>query len=231
MNGPLISVVIPAYNADQYLPASIDSVLAQGYRNLEVIVVDDGPTYRCSEICKTYPGVIYVAQEHAGPATAMNKGTAQTRGDYVAFHDADDIMLAGKLEAQMRAFLDAPNLGMVLTDLKNFIQPGMATPTWFLDEAKLRNRMGFVNTALVRRQILDMVGEFDSSYLIGQDIDWLIRAREIGVESLLLNETYTRRRIHQGNLSADVALGRANLLKMIQASIARKSAAETTTNA
>lgn len=224
MTPTLISVVIPAYNAERYLPAALESVLAQHYRPLEVIVVDDGSDRPCAELCSPFPAVRCIAQANGGPAAAMNTGLAHAAGAFVAFHDSDDLMVEGKLEAQMHALTVEPELGFVSTRLENFLEPGVASPAWFEEEAKLTLRMGFVDTALIRRDVFRTVGLFDTAYRIGQDIDWLVRARDAGIRSCVLPTAYTRRRIHERNISADVATGHANLLEIIHASVVRRAA-------
>lgn len=223
-NPPLISIIIPAYNAQAYLRSSIKSVCDQTYRPLEVIVVDDGSVESCELICAEFPQVQYIYQDHSGPAVAMNTGLANCHGTYVAFHNADDLYLPGKLTAQYQALNADSTLGFVLTHIENFVEPGIEPPTWFRQEGKLKERMGFVSTALVRREVFEKVGDFNPAYLIGEDMDWLLRARDAGVKRLLLAETFTRRRIHDANLSADVALGHANLLEIIHASVKRNRA-------
>ena len=90
MSGPLITVIIGAYNAERYLAEAIDSVLAQTYRNLELIVVDDGSTDRTGEIAESYgEPVRCIRQENGGMAASRNRAIPEARGDYLAFLDAE----------------------------------------------------------------------------------------------------------------------------------------------
>ena len=89
-----ISVVIPTYNSARYLADSIDSVLNQTLTPLEVIVVDDGSTDETSHVVRRYQDrgpIRYFYQDNSGPSTARNRGIAESRGDLIAFLDADDI--------------------------------------------------------------------------------------------------------------------------------------------
>ncbi|MBO6217414.1 MAG: glycosyltransferase [Prevotella sp.] len=90
----LVSVVIPIYNVAEYLPACIDSILAQRYRNLEIILVDDGSTDGSGEICDGYARqderIVVIHQENMGSASARNSGLDKARGEYVYMPDADD---------------------------------------------------------------------------------------------------------------------------------------------
>lgn len=94
MYSPLISVVIPVYNVERYLPLCIDSVLNQDYTNYEVILVDDGSTDRCPEICDVYarnnPHIKVVHQVNTGQGEARNTGLDVVNGEYVFFLDSDD---------------------------------------------------------------------------------------------------------------------------------------------
>src|ERR1700749_2501984 len=100
MNNKLISVVIPVYNGGQYLSSAVDSVLAQTYRPIEIVVVDDGSTDNTAKIAKSYRDVIYVHQENRGNAAARNTGLAHCKGELISLLDADDYWPANKSEIQ-----------------------------------------------------------------------------------------------------------------------------------
>ena len=85
MADPLISVIIPVYNAEQFLRETLDSVGAQTYTNIEVIAVDDGSMDKSAEIIKRYPAVRYIRQENGGVSKARNTGIKSSSGDYIAF--------------------------------------------------------------------------------------------------------------------------------------------------
>ncbi len=140
-------------------------------------------------------------QEHRGPAAARNAGVELSRGAFVAFQDADDLSTPDRLEVQLRALEHDPVLGFVLSRLENFHDANFALPAWFSLEAESRDRMGFASTAVVRRETWARVGPFDTEYWIGEDVDWLLRARDLGVKSAVCPEVLVRRRIHDRNLS------------------------------
>ena len=92
MENPLVSVIIPVYNCEKYIERCIFSLLEQTYKNIEIIVVDDGSTDQSGAICQKYSdnNLIYVRQNNSGPSVARNKGLSLMSGEYVTFVDADD---------------------------------------------------------------------------------------------------------------------------------------------
>ncbi len=114
MEKPLVSVVVPAYNAEKYLDEAIRSVLSQTYSNWELIIVDDGSTDGTAALVKKYAAqdtrIAYFYQTNQRMASARNAGIKQARGKYIAFLDADNLFLPKKLEVQV-AHLEA-NLGV-----------------------------------------------------------------------------------------------------------------------
>lgn len=93
-----LSIIIPAYNAEAYLPQCLDSILAQEHKDCEVIVVDDGSTDGTAALLERYPDVKVVHQENHGMSTARNRGLDEARGEYILFVDSDDLLTAGALE-------------------------------------------------------------------------------------------------------------------------------------
>lgn len=93
-----LSIIIPAYNAEAYLPQCLDSILAQEHLGCEVIVVDDGSTDGTAALLERYPDVKVVHQENRGMSTARNRGLDEARGEYILFVDSDDLLTDGALE-------------------------------------------------------------------------------------------------------------------------------------
>ena len=94
---PRLSIIIPAYNAEAYLPQCLDSILAQKYQNCEVIVVDDGSTDGTAALLEHYPDVKTIHQENRGMSTARNRGLEEAQGEYILFVDSDDLLTDGAL--------------------------------------------------------------------------------------------------------------------------------------
>lgn len=98
---PLVSVVIPTFNRAHIVTRAIDSVLAQTYRPCEILVVDDGSTDNTADVLQSYADrIVYVRQKNSGPAAARNRGIRESKGEFVAFLDSDDVWLETKIERQ-----------------------------------------------------------------------------------------------------------------------------------
>ena len=108
VSAPLVSIIVPAFNAERFVARALRSALGQAYPNLEIIVVDDGSTDRTAEIVRSCsdPRIRLVVQANRGQAAARNHGIRLSAGKYVTFLDADDAYLPAKVERQV-AFLEA----------------------------------------------------------------------------------------------------------------------------
>jgi len=193
---PLVSVIIPVFNAAPYLRESIESVLGQSYPNMEVILVDDGSTDGSLEIMRAYGDrVQLIQQDRAGPGAARNRGVQAARSDYIAFQDADDVWMPGKLDAQVRFMLEHPEFGVVFGQFA-FWNPDQnhryPDPKLFLDRPEtwevkqplsgsiyvdeLMDSCIAMITPIVRREVFEAIGGFDEKLLGGSDYDFWLRA-------------------------------------------------------
>ena len=127
MQSPLISCIVPVYNGERYLGEAIDSILAQTYGPLEIIVVDDGSTDGTAEVVATYGDQVrYLWQPNAGQAAARNHGLSVTQGEFISFLDADDLWHPEKLDRQIARFRTRAELEFCVTHVQNFWIPDLA---------------------------------------------------------------------------------------------------------
>ncbi len=152
---PLVSVIVPAYNAEEFIGETLNSALSQTYSNIEILVVDDGSQDRTSEVVKAFvqkdERVILLQQANAGVAAARNLAIEKSRGEYIAPLDADDIWYPQKLEKQMQCFLGADeSVGLVYAWSASIDEEGKIcwrSKTVQLDQINYVE--GYVFTALV----------------------------------------------------------------------------------
>lgn len=219
---PLVSVIIPVYNGERFLSAALDSVVAQGYRPIEVIVVDDGSTDCMAEIARDYPEARYVYQANQGHGAARNTGIAAARGEFVAFLDADDIWLPNKLSAQVGYLLQHPQVGYVIARMHAILEAGVEWPASLNREHYSKDPPCFLPSALlVRRTVLDEIGIFDVRYRIANDSDWFLRAQDAGVPMAIVPQVLVHRRIHSSNQSHEKS-ATVETLAVVRVSIQRK---------
>ncbi len=200
---PFVSVVIPTYNRAHILPAAIDSVLAQTYRNFEIVVVDDGSRDDTADQIAIAMGRIagdgertarlrYFHQANQGQSAARNLGIAEARGDWIAFLDSDDIWLPEKLMSQVRAIEKfETNCGCCITDARLVDRAGLDTTAFrhagwrmeglagIIDEPApiLAKGVGgvWVQTLVARADLVRKSGGFDPNIHFGEDHDFLFR--------------------------------------------------------
>lgn len=194
--GPLVSVIIPAFNAERFLADAVGSVLRQTWTRVEVIIVDDGSTDRTAEVAERLAAaderVRIVRKENGGPSSARNSGVAIARGEFVCFLDADDLYLPDKIERQLAFLALFPSCDLVFSD--QYVGDGEATPVQL--ECKrpppipMRELLVYVNwlrpmSPLIRARLVEKVGAWDESLRGGEDWDYWIRCSRCGVFSYL----------------------------------------------
>jgi len=130
----LVSVIVPVYNGEPFLYSALESILVQDYYPLEVIVVNDGSTDNTAAILKSFANVTHISQENRGVAAARNKGIAVSRGDVIAFLDADDFWPCDRLTHTLMYLEQNPEIGYVLGKQMMFLEPGCDIPAWVKPE-------------------------------------------------------------------------------------------------
>jgi glycosyltransferase involved in cell wall biosynthesis len=218
---PLVSVVVPAYQAERFLAEALESVLKQDYSPLEVIVVDDGSTDRTAAIAASHP-VRLLRRPHRGIAASRNAGLRASRGDLFAILDADDLWPTDRLRIQVEHLLEHPKLDLVLGLTEFFLVPGVQRPELgsLLSGGPVP---GHPSTMLARRELLETVGGFDESIEISNDVDWLARAKDRGALADTLPQVLLHYRMHGANTTRDrIKLIESELLRVMRASVLRQ---------
>jgi glycosyltransferase involved in cell wall biosynthesis len=183
---PLVSVIVPARNAGPTIVDTLESVRRQTVRDLEVIVVDDGSTddtvARVARV--TDPRISLVSFPGAGQSIARNRGMARARGAYLSFIDADDLWTPDKLELQLEALRRRADAGVAYSWTCEIDPAGRLldahSPVRHEGDVYvpmlLGNFVGSGSNALLRRAVLETVGEFDPGLHAAEDWEYLLRA-------------------------------------------------------
>lgn len=210
----LVTVVIPAYNAERHVEAAIESVLAQTARDIEIIVVDDGSMDGTAKVVQRYgPSVRNLRQENSGVAVARNRGISESRAKYVAFLDADDTWRPDKLEKQVEALRRRPEYrachtayALVDDQLRPLGIGRSPRRSIILEDLILRgNVVGSICSVLCARELFDAVGGFDPALSQCADWDMWIRLGNL-TDFLYLDEPLVTYRQHASNMSRNARL-------------------------
>lgn len=220
---PLVSFIVPAFNAGEFLGELLESIRAQDYSPYEIIVVDDGSTDNTEEVARAASEVRYFKQANQGAAAARNHAVSESRGEILSFADADDRLLPGKTRRQVDYLLENMEVGGSLGLIKNFNHDGSEMPTW-AHLATGNEEIAAIITLVVWREVFLSVGSFNPTLRVASDFDWVIRARNAGIRIDLLRECFLDRRIHSANLSHQAAQQRKLLLHSFKASLDRRRA-------
>jgi glycosyltransferase involved in cell wall biosynthesis len=205
VNPPLISCIIPVFNGERYLAEAIDSIIAQTYRPLEIIVIDDGSTDGTAAVAGGYgERVRCVWQANAGEVAARNRGLHEAGGEFIAFLDADDRWHPEKLSRQLARFNERPELDLGFTRFQNFWAPELAEkikrrPDSSVYEPKTAY---WISALLVRRNAFERFGLFvDDGSRQPQNMIWFLHAIEQGAVVDVVPEVLLHRRLHSESIS------------------------------
>lgn len=209
----LISIIIPVYNGEDYLALAVESAINQTYKNLEVIVVDDGSSDRTEEIARSFgPRIKYIRKQNGGVSTALNTGVNSMRGKYFAWLSHDDVYHAEKIETLYNEIAGHGNT-IGISDWDIIDESGK-----FLRHAKLDDRLEsnpksflafdrktWLNACamLIPKSLFDEVGLFDEKLRTTQDYDMHFRMMEHGASYKIVHQPlfYSRAHANQGSLA------------------------------
>lgn len=221
---PLVTVVIPAYNAARFLASAIDSVLAQTVRDLEVIVVDDGSQDGTSTIAERYGSMVRcIRQPNQGVSGARNRGASASSGRYIAYLDADDEWRPRKLELQLDLLAAKPRAVACFAGTELFDDRSgrrAVVPYRVVDDMVERlllsgSVIGNASAVLMPRATLERVGGFDPSFSQSADWDMWLRLARLG-ELALVEDVVVRCRVHGGRMSTRIDLLESDTLGVLR---------------
>jgi glycosyltransferase involved in cell wall biosynthesis len=211
MEESLISCIIPVYNGERYLWESLDSLSAQTYRPLEIIVADDGSTDGTAEVAKSYGRrITYVRQTNRGYWAAKNLGLSAAHGDFIAFLDVDDLWHPEKLARQIARLRERTVIDLCFTRFQNFWMPELAEEERRYEGQFLSQPQSAwsISTLLVRRAVFERFGDFHDGTRGLENMTWFLRAAGQGAVIEVLADILMYRRF---NVESFTRRGRAEV--------------------
>jgi glycosyltransferase involved in cell wall biosynthesis len=215
---PKVDVIIPAYNAAKYLPAAIESVVAQSFEDWRIVLIDDGSTDSTSEVVAPYieqlgPKLLYIHQPNAGLPAARNTAIRNSSAELLALLDADDVWLPCRLAESVKSFENRPQVGLSYGLVLRVDADGEVIDTFWGNRGRSEGRIATeiytrevqlpCPTMTFRRRCVDEVGLFDETMRATEDRDMWLRIA-LRYEVALVPKVIARYRIWLGSMSADL---------------------------
>lgn len=224
MTPPLVSVIVPAFNAERWIGETLDSILAQTYRRLEIIVVDDGSTDRTANVVRAFGSrVLYKYQANSGGcAVPRNHGISLSSGELLCFLDADDLFVPDRVATQVAFMERNPQVGLVFSNYRNFDSVGSSPTTHFetcpclwqelgeREELILENpcqilaqeNFGISGSMMFRRALLELEPGFEPTLRACEDFHLFYRLSR-HTPAGVVNAVGMLRRMHGHNMTTD----------------------------
>jgi glycosyltransferase involved in cell wall biosynthesis len=209
------SVLMCVRDGERHVGEAIASALAQTVSPREVIVVDDGSTDGTAEVVRSFDGVRLITQPALGVGPARNAALHASSGEFLGYLDADDIWEQNKLEVQLAAFARDPALDLVFGHMRRFVDgapENLGEPVPAVVGASL----------LFRRSAAERVGPFPIDLRVGEFLDWIMRARDLGLREALLPDVVLRRREHSANTTRREQAAFGDYARVLKAALDRR---------
>jgi glycosyltransferase involved in cell wall biosynthesis len=218
---PLVSVIVPVYNGENFLVDALASIRRQDYCPLQIVIIDDGSTDGTAELAATLDHDIqWIYQQNRGPSAARNAGLAMAHGEFIAFLDADDLWPPGKLQAQIELLLANADAEIVLGRIQcidhSALPPSVAT------DSKGSLFGVHLGSAVFRRSVFDKVGLFDENLRYSEDHDWFFRARELNASIISTPRVTLLYRRHGNNMTLSKDTQGYQLTRVLKKSLDRR---------
>lgn len=224
MNGPLVSIIIPVYNAEKYLANTINSAISQTWSNKEIIIVDDGSVDNSLAIAESFAGeqIKVFGQPNKGASAARNKGLLEAKGEYIQFLDADDLLMPNKIEAQLDQLVNTTNTLATcpMADLYNDediadiplkdqpIEKTNDTLTFLLDLYTINNKLSApIHAWLTPASLIKKAGAWDETLSVNDDGEFFCRVVLAAQGVITVNTTLCYYRKYHG-LGSSLSGGR-----------------------
>ncbi len=218
----LVSCIVAVHDGERFVAEAIESILAQTHEAIEVIVIDDGSTDDTPGILDGFGERIRTfRQDNRGPAAARNLGLRESRGEFIAFLDADDVWVTDKIEAQLSVLRADGDVDLCSGHIRSFWTPELDDERQRLEDDPYHREKPMLSpcTLLTTRSTFERIGGFDPQLRTAEDSDWFIRFQRAGLRFSTLPRLVTHRRQHADNLTRRTPPSRDGLLGLIQRSV------------
>jgi glycosyltransferase involved in cell wall biosynthesis len=216
-----VGVALPVYNGERFLEAALRSVLAQSYPVGDVIVVDDGSVDASQQVARAVgPPVRVLGRPHAGAGATRSLAMSLVHGEFILPLDADDLLTPTSIETRVRMLLDRPEVDVVYGQVRSFreLSDGRPVPVDQPHPAHVPDAM------LIRRVAYERVGPFAPGLRVAECLDWLLRARELGLGEATVPDQVLWRRVHGANNSLTGRGAMHEFPRALKASLDRRRA-------
>ena len=220
---PLVSVIIPAFNAEKTIARALDSVFVTAYPHCEVIVIDDGSTDNTVKVVSDYP-VTVVLQENGGPAAARNRGVNKSSGEFIAFVDADDHWAPNKLTIEVEYLIDHPDVDVVYGRVKYEWEDGSEGYESRIPQERPLVDHFILGSGTYRSTVFERVGMFAPQLRYSEDLDWYLRLLEADINIVRLEHISLHYRLSKQNSTYGKDLTQLNVLQVLKRSLDRRRA-------
>ncbi len=223
-HSPLVSIVVPAYNAERYLQETISSVIKQKYTNWELLIVNDGSKDNTLSIAQTFaskePRINIIDKSNSGVSDTRNTGVKNAKGEILFFLDADDVWNENNISDKVKRLND-PACDAVYSACEMIDEHSVSFSQYLQgsDNLKLEDMLlskGNYTTApsgiAVKKSVLHKIGGFDTNLSNNADQDFFIRILAAGFKISYIKETLWKYRMHSNSMSKNVALLEKDLL-------------------
>jgi hypothetical protein len=219
---PLVSVIIPVYNGENFIREAVENVLSQKYPALEIIIINDGSTDSTEAIINKLPADIrYFTQDNSGPSAARNKGIRDASGEFITFLDADDLWPENNLNIMVDEMLRNPDME-VIRGYAQLMEINKASGCYDYIGNPKESFPHYIGAAIYRKSAFEKVGLFDPMLRFGEDSDWFLRAGEMKLNIKRLEETSLHVRRHGGNMTEGRNMLELNVMKVFKKTLERR---------
>lgn len=195
----LISIIMPVKNGEKYIKEALNNIKKQEM-NLEIIVVNDGSTDKTEQIAKEYDCIVINKEESEGPVKAKNDALKISKGEYILFHDHDDLMRENALKTLYNELENDLSISAIEAKVKDFISPDVSSEEAKRTIIKPEAYFGlFTGAILIRKTVFDIIGLFNESVTAGEIIDWQDKMDKNNLKIKKIDFIATDRRIHSSN--------------------------------